>query len=120
MERTYLNRLDRLEADYKKDQRQLESSLEAVYSEKQNFRRELEALAENYRYQYRQIESDAPLNMNRVYQQLEHCQAEGNQLVQRSLNKLEIKKEESRLVYWQETKKVEEELTLLKVKERKN
>ena len=45
MERTYLNRLDRLEADYKKDQRQLESSLEAVYSEKQNFRRELEALA---------------------------------------------------------------------------
>lgn len=120
VEKTYLNRLNRLEEDYHREQQRLEASLEVVFSEKQQFRRELEDLSENYRYHYQQAEFDEPINMNRVYHQLEQCQDEGNQLVNRTTGKLEEQKEESKWLYQKETKQIEDKLTLLKEKEDEN
>lgn len=116
MKKTYLNQLNRLEEDYQRERQRLEASLEEVLSEKQQFRRELEGLSENYRYHYQQAKFDEPINMNRVYHQLEQCQGEGNQLVNRTIGKLEEQKEESKWLYQKEMKQIEDKLTLLKEK----
>ncbi len=120
MKKTYLHQLNRLEENYQKEQQQIEATLEAVFSEKQQFRRELEGLSENYRYHYQQVEFDEPINMNRVYHQLEQCQNEGNQLIDKTINKLEEQKEESKSCYQKETKQLKDKLTLLKEKEDEN
>jgi hypothetical protein len=120
VKKTYLNQLNRLEENYQKEQQQIEATLEAVFSEKQQFRRELEGLAENYRYHYKQAEFDEPINMNRVYYQLEQCQDKGNQLVNKTINKLEEQKEESKSRHQKETKQLEDKLTLLKEEEVEN
>ena len=117
MQKTYKNKLDNLEKDYQKQQKQFDEELESVFFENKQFRRELEGLSENYRYHYQQADFEEPINMNKVYHMLERCQEEGNQLVNQATRKLEDSKEESSQTYKKESKKMEDEWLLLKEKE---
>lgn len=119
MERTYLNKLAELESEYENNQRKLEKELEEAFYEKQKFGRELENLSENYRYHYQQAEYSEPINMSRVYHLLEQCKDDGDRVVNQTMKELENKQEENTIHYKKQSRLIEEELTLLKEKERK-
>lgn len=119
MERTYINQLADLESEYEKNQRKSEEELEEAFYEKQKFGRELENLSENYRYHYQQAEYSEPVNMSRVHHLLEQCKEDGDRVVNQTMKELENKQEENTIHYKKQTRLIEDELTLLKEKERK-
>lgn len=119
MERTYINILSELESEYEKNQRKIEEEIEEAFYEKQKFSRELENLAENYRYHYQQAEYSEPVNMSIIYHLLEQCKDDGDRVVNQAMKELENKQEENTIHYKKQTRLIEDELTLFKENERK-
>ncbi|MBO0469841.1 hypothetical protein JZO66_04740 [Enterococcus sp. DIV0242_7C1] len=120
MEKTYIQKLETLESEYETTQRMIEDEIEEAFYEKQQFARSLESVLENYRYHYQQANFSESINMSAVYNLLEQCKEDGDMIVNQTIKELEYEQEENKLNHRKESRKIEDELTLLKEKERGN
>lgn len=110
MEKEITKKIDALEAEYKQEKRLLEETTEDVLQENRLFKRELEELADYISHLSKKDDGIDPQAIRKAYHLIQEAQEEGQQVVKKTLNKLEDEREEKRLAYQKQRSSYEEEL----------
>jgi TRAP-type mannitol/chloroaromatic compound transport system substrate-binding protein len=113
--RAILTKLDELETDYLKEQKQLDDELDEILDEKESFRRGFEELGSDLNHLFRTHEYDN--NIHEAYSMLEEAQEYGDSLLKKDQQKIEDDLEDLTSHYRKNVLFYEEDLDLLKRKE---
>lgn len=113
--RAILTKLDELETDYLREQKQLDNELDEILDEKKSFRRGLEELGSDLNYLFRTHEYDN--NIREAHHMLEEAQEYGDSLLKKDRQKIEDDQEYLTSHYRKSVLFYEEDLDLLKRKE---
>ncbi|MEI5995247.1 hypothetical protein [Candidatus Enterococcus mansonii] len=103
-------KMDALETDYRKEKQQIEETVNDVHNENRIFRREIESLADFVRYMAKREEATEPEALQQAYRFIQETQEEGQMIVKKTLNKLDDKQEEQRILYQKQRMSYEEDI----------
>ncbi|MBO0470164.1 hypothetical protein JZO66_06380 [Enterococcus sp. DIV0242_7C1] len=109
-----LLKMENLEDDYRRKNKQLNETMEVVGQEKWMFNRELEELSEQMRYIFQSREYNDTQGLQQVYHLIRSTQEEGEWTVKNVLKKLEDEQEEQQSAYKKQVLSYEETLYQLK------
>lgn len=109
-----LSKMENLDDDYRRKNRQLNETMDAVGQEKWAFNRELEDLSEQMRYIFNKREYNDSQGLQQVYHMISSTQEEGEWTAKNMLRKLENEQEEQQSAYKKQALSYEEELYQLK------
>ena len=109
-----LLKMENLEDDYIKKNKELDEKMDAVSQEKWAFNRELEDLSEQMRYIFNKREYNDSQGLQQVYHMISSTQEEGEWAAKNVLKKLEDEQEEQQSAYKKQALSYEEELYQLK------
>lgn len=110
-----LTKLDELEMEYQKAQKQLDRTMEEVLSEKDHFNRDLENLGNDLSYVFRTQEYT--IDVRQAYNMLEGAQEDSTSFFKTIRQKLEDDQDDLTSHYKKKVAFYEEDLDLLKRKE---
>lgn len=114
IEKDLAKKLEKLETDYIQEKRRIEETTEDIHQEKRVFQRELEQLSEYIRYISNQEKNADTNSLRQAYYSIEQAQDEGQQVVKKTLLKIEDELEEQQFSYKKQKDFYEEEITLLR------
>lgn len=109
-----LLKMENLEDDYRRKNKQLNETMDAVSQEKWTFNRDLEDLSEQMRYIFNKREYNDSQGLQQVYHMISSTQEEGEWTVKNILKKLEDEQEKQQSAYKKQALSYEEALYQLK------